>query len=201
MCSKITIKGLGDKTREPSIEVFFVPMRYVIREGAHPHFVTSSVVYWIPVFSIDHYTEVLINSLSFCVREKGLLIHAYVVMPSHFHVICSQTDGHISKVLRSLKTFTSKRIAEILEKDARTEWLNAMKSAGAKRRAEIKVWQDEFHPEEIRSEQFFNQKLNYIHNNPVRAGHIEDPDEWKYSSAGFYYRNRESLVPIEPIMW
>lgn len=178
-----------------------MPQRFVIRDGAYPHFVTSSVVYWIPVFCRDDYFRILTDSLTFCVREKGLRIHAYVVMPNHFHLMCSQTDGEISEVIRRLKTFTSRQIADMLEQDGRSSWLAAMRSAGARRRAEVKVWQDEFHPEELRSERFFTQKLDYIHNNPVRAGYVDDPAEWKYSSAGFYYKGRESLVPIEPVMW
>jgi len=65
----------------------------------------------------------------------------------------------------------------------------------------VRVWDAAFHPEQIYSEAFFKQKLDYLHNNPVRAGFVTDPCEWKYSSAGFYYADKEPIVPITVPEW
>ncbi len=67
--------------------------------------------------------------------------------------------------------------------------------------SQAKVWVDAFHPEQLYSEKFFKQKCDYIHNNPVRAGFVDDPCAWNYSSAGFYYRDAEPIIPITPIEW
>ena len=64
-----------------------------------------------------------------------------------------------------------------------------------------KLRDDEFHPEQVHSEPFFQQKCAYIHDNPVRAGYVENPCDWKYSSAGLYYEDREPVVPVETIAW
>ena len=178
-----------------------MPQRFRVYDGSYPHFITSSIVYWIPVFSRDDYFQILADSLAYCVEHKGLAVHGYVIMPNHFHLICSQADGAISAVIRDMKSFTSRSIAAKLFQDGRKTWLAAMSSPRIARSAEAKVWKDEFHPEEVRTERFFLQKLEYMHNNPVRAGYVDDPSEWKYSSAGFYYKQKEPIVQVAPLMW
>ena len=75
-----------------------------------------------------------------------------------------------------------------------------MEHAGGERSA-FAMWQEGFHPEQIYSESFFKQKLDYMHANPVRAGFVNNPCEWRYSSAALYLREGESLVPVTPIEW
>jgi len=67
--------------------------------------------------------------------------------------------------------------------------------------AGTRVWDETFHPEQIYTEQFFKQKLDYMHDDPVRAGSVDDPCDWRHSSARFYYRELPSAVPITPILW
>jgi REP element-mobilizing transposase RayT len=157
-------------------------------------------VHWIPIFSRDDYFHVLADSLTYCSEHKGLQIHGYVIMPTHFHASLFQPDGKLSDVMRDMKKHTSKEIARKLKEDGRELWLSAMERAAGNRDG-VTVWQEAFHPEQIHNESFFNQKLDYIHTNPVRAGYVDDPCDWKYSSAGFYYRETESIVPITPVLW
>jgi REP element-mobilizing transposase RayT len=124
-------------------------------------------------------------------------LHAYVIMPNHFHAICSQADGQLSAVIRDLKKFTAREIARKLEEDGRNTWLSAMRRAAGG--GGVKVWDEAFHPEQIHSKPFLEQKLAYLHNNPSRAGYVSDPCEWKHSSAGLYYRDSQPLVPIVPL--
>ncbi len=166
-----------------------------VYEGTSVHFITSTVVYWIPVFCRDDYFRVLAESLAYCVRNKGLRVFAYAIMPNHFHLICHHESGLLSATIGDLKKFTSKRIAQKLEEDDRTSWLAAMKQSSWSEGG-VRVWTEAFHPEEIYSYDFFSQKANYIHNNPVRTGYVSDIRDWKYSSARFYELNEESIVPI-----
>ena len=181
-------------------QVIVMPLRFKVHENAFPHFITTATVHWIPVFVRDDYFRVLADSLTYCAEHKGLAIHGYVLMPHHFHAICSQKEGKIVEVVRDLKGFTSRRLAPMLESDGKRSWIQAMRNAGATR-AEIKIWQDHFHPEQVYSQEFFEQKLRYMHDNPVRAGFVVDPCAWKYSSAGLYYLNEASQIPITPIEW
>jgi len=65
----------------------------------------------------------------------------------------------------------------------------------------VRLWDEGVHPEEIARKAFFQQKLDYIHANPVRAGYVDAPCEWRYSSAGFQYRAASSVVCITPLDW
>ena len=177
-----------------------MPQRFKVQEGSYPHFITSSVVHWIPAFNRLDYFQILADSFIYCIEKKGLVVHANVFMPNHFHAICSQTDGRLSDAIRDLKRFTSRQVTEQLERDGRGIWLRAMQRAAGNRDG-ARLWDEAFHPEQICSEAFFKQKLDYLHDNPVRAGFVDDPSDWKHSSAGFYYRDQPSIIPITPIEW
>ena len=53
------------------------------------YFVTSTVVDWIDVFTRDIYRDILLDSIRFCQKNQNLQLHAWVLMPNHFHLICS----------------------------------------------------------------------------------------------------------------
>lgn len=167
------------------------------------YFVTTSIVGWQPVFTAASYFEILIDGLKFCTANKGLHLHGYVIMPNHAHYILS-TDENIglSDVMRDFKTHTSRMITERLALDRKTETLAEFEKAAhkAKRGSRFKVWQDGFHPIAIRSQLFFNQKLNYIHYNPVEKKFVKEPEEWIYSSARNYLFEDHSIIEVECLM-
>lgn len=175
-----------------------MPQHFKVYDGQYPHFITSTIIHWIPVFCRDDYFRVIVDSLNFCIERKGLAVHGYVIMPNHFHAICSQTEGEISSVLRDMKRHTASIILKKLEEDGRVTWLRAFKKSGDDT---PKLWDASFHPMQVHSREFYEQKLGYMHNNPLRAGFVVNPEDWKYSSAGFCYRQAESIVPITPIEW
>lgn len=177
-----------------------MPQHFRVYDGNYPHFVTCTITHWIGVFCRDDYFRVLVDSLNYCCMHKGLMVHGYVLMPSHFHMAASQADGDISGVMRDIKRYTSMEIARKLQVDGRASWFAAMRNAG-KASGSVQVWTEAFHPEEVRTRKFFEQKLTYMHENPLRAGYVVDPSEWRYSSAGFYYREAESPVSVTPLEW
>lgn len=173
-----------------------MPKGYRVYDGAYPHFITSAIAYWIPVFCRKDYFEVIADSLRYCIEHKGLVVHGYVVMPNHIHLICSQVDMRISQVIGDFKRHTSSQILKKLSEDCRTTWLSAFKNAGG---GQPILWNEGFHPMQVHTREFFQQKLDYMHDNPIRAGFVENAEDWKYSSAGFYYCEKDSVVPITPI--
>lgn len=177
-----------------------MPQRFKVYDGSYPHFVTSATLHWLPIFRRDDYFRVLIDNLNYCISHRGLLVHGYVLMPDHFHLICTQVEGKLSQVLGHFKGYTAHLIAPIIRQDGRDTWIRAMERAGTRDNG-VKLWQDEFHPEQVHSRPSFEQKLRYIHENPLRAGFVSDPCHWKYSSADFYYQNVESIVPIALLDW
>jgi len=118
----------------------------------------------------------LITSLKYCQANKGLNLHAYVIMSNHVHLIVSVKEGHtISDFVRDLKKFTARSILNYIETDieSRKEWmLHQFKYYASKhtRNEHYQIWTHENHFVELFSPDFTQQKIDYIHNNPVRAG-------------------------------
>ncbi|MCE5322219.1 transposase [bacterium] len=171
-----------------------MPAHFKVYDGHYPHFVTSATIHWIPAFRRDYYFRVMTDSLGYCIKCRGLILHAYVIMPDHFHLICTQTDGDLPQLLGNIKGYTAHLVAEKIRQEDRSSWVRAIERAGG-------VWQDGYHPEQIHSIKFCEQKMRYMHDNPVRAGFVTNPCDWKYSSAGFYYEDRASIQPLEVIDW
>ena len=178
--------------------------KYKVKDNDKAHFVTITVVEWIDVFTRPNHKTTLINSLKYCQQQKGLEIYAFVLMPSHLHMLCRAKEGYeLSSIIRDFKKFTSKKIIQNIqqEPESRREWmleLFAKACRHLKREQEFKVWQDGYHGEEIVSNKFIYQKLNYIHNNPVKDKIVEKPEDYLFSSAR-NYAVLDSLLEVELI--
>jgi REP element-mobilizing transposase RayT len=148
----------------------------------------------------------IVDSLNYCQKEKGLTLFGYCIMSSHIHLL-ARADGNfsLSDILRDFKKYTSKAIIEQImnENESRREWiLELFKKAGEdlKGITNYKFWQDGNHPEEITSNNFFNEKLDYIHNNPVAELIVEKPEDYYFSSARNYAGlNNEIEIVIESV--
>ena len=152
-----------------------------------PYFCTVTVLDWVPIFIESRYIDLVIESLSFCRQNKGLQLFAFVVMPNHLHLIAAADDLHA--VVRDFKRFTSRTIHDRLLADGRSTmlaWLEQAAQHARRARGEFSLWTDGFHPQEIRSRPVLEQKLRYLHENPVRKGLVVSPDQWWYSSAAEY---------------
>jgi REP element-mobilizing transposase RayT len=166
--------------------------KYKMWDPTKAYFLTITVVGWIDVFTRKSYKLTIINSLKYCQREKGLVIFGYCIMPSHIHLIArAEGKDSLSDILRDFKKFTSKAIVQQImnEDESRREWmLEYFKKAGESLKGitSCKFWQDGNHAEIISSNKFFDEKLNYIHNNPVVDMIVERPEDYIFSSARNY---------------
>ena len=157
------------------------------------YFVTSTVVDWIDVFTRPIYKHIILDSLKSCQINKGLNIYAWVLMPNHLHMIVSANDeDSVSDIMRDFNKFTSKKILEAIEnnvQESRREWLlDRFRFAGMNnnRITNYHFWQDGNHIEDIYTMEFLQQKIDYIHNNPVCAEIVSKPEDYLYSSAAAY---------------
>jgi len=177
---------------------------YKIRNNEGIHFITFAVVEWVDVFTRKEYRDILLDSIRYCQKEKGLLVHAWCVMSNHVHLVISSKNNDTSDILRDFKKFTSKHIIRAItenEQESRREWmLEIFTKAGTanSRNSGFQFWQQDNQPKELFSEKFTNQKLDYIHNNPVEAGIVEKAEDYLYSSARDYFYGKQcGLLEID----
>jgi putative transposase len=177
--------------------------KYRFGDSSIPHFVTFAVVNWIDVFSRECYKEIVVESLKFCIAEKGLNLHAWIIMDNHIHLIATTIEGfELVNVIRDLKKYTSKMIIAAIEsniQESRKDWMIWMfKRAGAKNSNNkvYQFWQQDNHPLELSTNEMIERRLNYLHENPVVSGIVTEAQHYKYSSAVDHYEERRGLVPI-----
>lgn len=177
---------------------------YQIRDQFAIHFITFSVVQWVDVFTRSQYADVLVESLVYCQKNKGLKIHAWCIMSNHVHLIISASEPiGLSDVLRDLKKFTSRNIIKAIEaneKESRRRWmLWIFKSAGEQnnRNEQYQFWNQDNHPIECSTSEILDSKLKYLHENPVRARIVKEEGDYIYSSAGDYYNDEKGLIEID----
>ena len=177
--------------------------KYAIRDQNAIYFVTFTVVHWIDLFIRDEYREVVMESLQYCQKHKGLTIHAYCIMTSHIHAILSAVEGkELSDVIRDFKSYTSSQLRKSIDQnnqESRREWLVWMFERAGKRNKRNKgfqLWQQNNHPVELSTNDMMDQRLTYIHNNPVEAGFVDDPSAWRWSSCASYERDVDSKIEV-----
>lgn len=173
---------------------------YKINDQTKPHFLTFTVVDWVDVFTRKRYKDIIIESLQYCIENKGLQVFGFVIMSNHIHCIFQQEDGKLSDIIRDFKKHTSKTILKSIqeEPESRREWmLERFKNATEthKRNKTFQFWKYGKHPEEIYSQEFLWSKLDYIHLNPIRSGIVQKASDYLYSSANNYV-NSTGLLQI-----
>ncbi len=177
--------------------------KYKVYNHHQPHFITSTVVGWADVLSREEYKEIILDSLRFCQQDKGLLIHAWVIMNNHIHLIVSaEGNEELPAIIRDFKKFTSRHLIAAIEahpQESRKGWLlNMFRFVGGNnnKNETYQFWQQEYHPIELDTTEKYNQRLHYLHENPVKAGIVWSPPQYKYSSAIDYYEQNQGLLTL-----
>ena len=147
------------------------------------------MVGWIDVFTRRAYQDILIESIQFCQKNKNLKIYCYCILPSHIHFITYSENNELSGILRDMKSFTAKALLKSISEnpqESRKEWmLHQFEFYGKNSSQEQKMqfWKHDNHPFFLYSNKMIQQKVDYIHFNPVEAGFASQPPEWRMSSA------------------
>ena len=175
---------------------------YQIKDQYQLYFLTFQVVGWADVFCRKAYRDIVLNSFKYCRENKDLEIFAYVIMSNHVHCILRSKTGRLSDTVRDVKRFTSNAILESLlsnPRESRKEWLKMIFEYYArfnKRAKDLQFWTHENHAVELSTNGMIDSRLNYIHQNPVRAGIVEKAEDYLYSSAR-NYSNLYYLLEID----
>ena len=169
--------------------------RYRFGEDQYPYFMTNTVVAWLPVFSQPEFANVIIDSWQFVQDQREIQILSFVIMENHIHWIA--VGPQISKRVGEFKSFTATTILRQLESKGYRTLLQELQffKARYKLDQQHQLWQDGSHPQQIDSDNMMWQKIEYIHNNPLRRGYVDDPGHWRYSSARIY-AGQEGVMPI-----
>jgi len=174
---------------------------YRIKDQRAIYFLTFQIIQWIDLFTRIEYRNIAVDSLKYCQKHKGLTIFAWVIMSNHIHLLCRSEVNDLSGTIRDLKKFTSKQFWQVINSpvESRRKWLVNLFEFEArkhKRNENFQIWTHENHAEEIYSNKFIDQKINYIHMNPVHAGIVQNPEEYLYSSA-MNYASEKGLLEVE----
>ena len=159
--------------------------RYKIVDPTLPHFVTCTVLHWIPVFTRPATIDIILDSLRHLTKE-GLKVYAYVILENHLHLVVQseQLDRDMSR----FKSYTARRLIQYLVKNNVGPILQQLafyKKAHKSDRA-YQFWQEGMHPEWVQNDDMMRQKIDYIHQNPVKRGYVDLAEHWRYSSARDY---------------
>jgi putative transposase len=166
--------------------------KYKFRDQEANYFVTFTIINWIDVFTRRIYKDMLVDSINYCIANKGLIIYGWVIMSNHVHLIIGTNDMKLEDILRDLKKYSSKSIIKTIinnPQESRKEWmLKLFEKAGISNSNNkyYQFWQQHNHPIVLNNVDIFEQKLNYIHENPVLAGFVDMAENYPYSNARNY---------------
>ena len=163
----------------------------------HPQFVTITALDWKPLIRSDKSKQLIVDSLDFLVRSNRIKVFAFVIMDNHMHLVWQVLVGQTQvAVQRDFLKYVSQQIKFDLEKSD-PEFLSEFEVNLKDRKYQF--WQRNSLCVELRTPMVYEQKLEYIHNNPVKAGICKVPEEYKWSSGRFYELNDShfSFLSIE----
>jgi len=170
--------------------------RYKIYEPTHLHFLTCTILHWLPLFTNKESVQIVIDSFKYLQKHDNLTIFAYVILENHLHLVASSDD--IGKSMQKFKSYSAYRLLELLkEQNAKTLLTQlAFHKKAHKTHTTYQVWEEGFHPKLIQSEKMMIEKIKYIHHNPVKRGYIDEAEHWRYYSARDY-KGIDGLLEVE----
>ena len=169
--------------------------RYKFIEKDQPHFLTCTVVNWINVFGNPEAAHIILDSLRFLQSEERIKLFAYVIMEHHIHLVAQAEN--LEKEIMNFKSFTARKIIDYYIERNHKDILKQLSyyKKHHKTDRDHQFWQEGSHPEYIQNVEMMTQKIEYIHNNPVRSGYIDEQIHWRYSSAR-NYNDQEGLIDV-----
>ena len=169
--------------------------KYKFHNPEGVYFVSFAVEGWVDVFTRNEYKNILVENLKYCQNQKGLEIFAWCIMTNHVHLVIRAKDGfRLSDILRDFKKFTSKAVLKAIAEnnlESRKDWLlNQFKT-----REGFRFWRADNKPIELWSNAVIDQKINYLHQNPVEEGLVFKAEDYVYSSA-VDYAGEQGLLEV-----
>ncbi|MBU2236310.1 transposase, partial [Patescibacteria group bacterium] len=185
------------------------------------HFVTTTIYKNMWLFQDEQYCQIVIDNLSFYRKKYKFKLIGYVIMPWHLHLLLQLNKkwnnisqimqffkGHVAdQILNQLKSddgrltekFRLDRVSQSLCSDSTGTRAEARVVSEKRMKPNYRIWLPGFYDFNIYSEKKLIDKLNYIHNNPVKHGWAEKSEDWKYSSYRNYYLDDDSVIEVDKV--
>ncbi len=167
-------------------------------------FLTTVAKDRLPVFRTDAVKAITCAALDEARKSGGFALYAYVIMPDHLHLVTG-AERRPSEALRFLNGIISRRVIDYLKEHDHQTSLRKLRQEDKKRGYRYSLWNHHSNVLLLTSESIFMQKVNYIHQNPVRAGMSERAVDYRWSSARCWSRgvleDEPLIVDVEKIAW
>lgn len=164
---------------------------------AFAQFFTATCLEWKHLLKSDKYKDVIIESLRFLVTHHRVVVYGFVIMQNHLHLIWQMQEGHKREhVQRDFLKFTAQRIKEDLTQH-HPQVLERFRVNARDRTYQF--WERNPLTVALWTPAVAVQKLNYGHQNPVRAGLCEKAEDYRYSSALYYHSGEDNWGFLSPL--
>lgn len=169
--------------------------RYQIYNETAPYFLTCTVLNWTPLFTRSATVQIILDTLNYRQQGRDFKIYAYVILENHLHLVAQSPC--LTKEIASFKSYTAHYLIDYLKQQNAIRILEQLHAFKKQHKTDrhYQVWEEGSHPEEIQTQTMLQQKIEYIHNNPVKRGYVDEPAHWRYSSARNYL-GKEGLIPV-----
>lgn len=178
-----------------------MPVRRTIHETNGVYFITFTCARWLPLFELTNGYDAVYQWFNYLKLQKHHIV-GYVIMPSHVHVLIafSTTRIPINMIVGNGKRFMAYYLVKQLQMQGKTDileqlagWVNKTQRLGNKKH---EVFEPSFDWKECMNISFMQQKTEYIHDNPCKAGLAKLPEEYAHSSAKYYYTGVQGVYPV-----
>ena len=154
-------------------------------------FFTATCLNWQPLLQFDERKQIIMDSLRFLVEDDRIWLYGFVIMPNHLHILwCKQDKWVVKNIQQMFLKYTAQQLKFLLIDTGRIEELDKYKSSQSDRIYHF--WERRPYKATMYNREVASQKIDYIHDNPVKAGLCKLPEDYKYSSAKFYEMNVDS---------
>jgi putative transposase len=156
-------------------------------------FITSSTYRRAQVFRSRRFCQYFVQRLEEVRQKMNCLLTGWVLMPEHFHLLLKPQPAESTPlVIKELKEETARRILKTLRENQQYPWCEKMLARlrlppTVHDESHFRLWNRRFHPFDVYSDEKRREKLNYMHNNPVKRGLVSSPGDWQWSSWKFYF--------------
>ena len=160
--------------------------RYKIVETQSPHFLTCTIVNWLPVFTRPVTVQIILDSFNYLQDTEDFKLYGYVILENHLH--CIVQSPQLTQQMQRFKSWTARMIIQYLQEQGAKRLLAqlAFHKKPHKKDRQYQVWEEGMHPQWLQNNEMVIQKLEYIHHNPVKRGYVDIAEHWRYSSARNY---------------